>query len=91
MREFMRNKKEHLDEKATARFEPMPGQPGQIDWAFFEDYLVLEGGKMKKLYCFLIVLGYSRMRYTKRDWLAERVPVVQHETGGHQAAAETGG
>lgn len=29
----------------------------------FEDHLVLEDGKMKKLYYLLIVLGYSRMRY----------------------------
>jgi transposase len=63
VREFVRNKKEQLDEKATVRFETMPGQQGQVDWAFFEDHLVLEDGKLKKLYCFLMVLGYSRMRY----------------------------
>ena len=63
VREFVRNKKEQLDEKATVRFETMPGQQGQVDWAFFEDHVVLEAGKMKKLYCFLMILGYSRMRY----------------------------
>lgn len=41
----------------------MPGLQGQVDWAFFEDHIVLEAGKPKKLYCFLMVLGYSRMRY----------------------------
>lgn len=63
VREFVRNKKEHLDEKATVRFETMPGLQGQMDWAFFEDHVVPEDGKLKKLYCFLMILGYSRIRY----------------------------
>jgi transposase len=63
VREYVRNKKEHLDEKATVRFETMPGLQGQMDWAYFEDYAVSEDGKLKKLYCFLLILGYSRMRY----------------------------
>ena len=36
---------------------------GRWNWGFFEDHLVYEDGKWKKLYCFLIILGYSRMRY----------------------------
>ena len=56
-------KKMDLDEKATVRFETMPGLQGQMDWAYFEDHAVLEDGKVKKLYCFLLILGYSRMRY----------------------------
>jgi len=63
VREYVRNKKEQLDEKATVRFETMPGLQGQMDWAHFEDYTALEDGREKKLYCFLLVLGYSRMRY----------------------------
>ena len=35
----------------------------QVDWAFFEDYKVRENDEEKKLYCFLMILGYSRMRY----------------------------
>lgn len=63
VREYVRHRKEQNDEKATVRFETMPGLQGQMDWAFFEDHTVLEGGKVKKLYCFLLILGYSRMRY----------------------------
>jgi len=63
VKHYVRGKKGQLDEKATVRFETMPGLQGQVDWAFFEDHVVLEDGKMKKLYCFLMVLGYSRMRY----------------------------
>ena len=63
VKEYVRGKKMDLDEKATVRFETMPGKQGQMDWGFFEDHLVYEDGKWKKLYCFVMVLGYSRMRY----------------------------
>jgi transposase len=63
VKEYVRGQKKDLEEKATVRFETMPGLQGQVDWAFFEDHIVLEAGKPKKLYCFLMVLGYSRMRY----------------------------
>lgn len=63
VKEYVRGKKMDFNEKATVRFETMPGQQGQVDWGFFENYTVNEDGKEKKLYCFLMVLGYSRMRY----------------------------
>lgn len=63
VKEYVRGKKKNFNEKATVRFETMPGQQGQVDWGFFEEYTVMEEGKEKKLYCFLMVLGYSRMRY----------------------------
>ena len=34
VREYVRNKKEQFEEKATVRFETMPGLQGQMDWAF---------------------------------------------------------
>ena len=60
---YVSSRKMDLNEKATVRFETMPGKQGQTDWGFFEDHLVYEDGKWKKLYCFLMILGYSRMRY----------------------------
>ncbi len=63
VKEYVRGKKMDMDEKATVRFETMPGKQGQMDWGFFEDHLVYEDGKWKKLYCFLMILGYSRMRH----------------------------
>jgi len=59
----VRHKKEQFDEKATVRFETMPGLQGQMDRAYFEEHTVSEDGRTKKLYCFLVILGYSRMRY----------------------------
>jgi transposase len=63
VKEYVRSKKKDLDEKATVRFETAPGLQAQVDWAFFEDHIVMEAGASKQLYCFLMVLGYSRMRY----------------------------
>ena len=42
VREYVRGKKEQLNEKATVRFETMPGKQGQMDWGFFEDHTVYE-------------------------------------------------
>jgi len=63
VKEYVRCRKMDLNEKATVRFETMPGLQGQMDWAYFEDHTVIEDGMIKKLYCFLLILGYSRMRY----------------------------
>ena len=63
VRQYVATRKAALNEKATVRFETMPGLQGQVDWGFFENYKVLENGESRKLYCFLMVLGYSRMRY----------------------------
>lgn len=63
VRQYVSTRKADLNEKATVRFETIPGLQGQVDWGFFENYKVLENGEYKKLYCFLMILGYSRMRY----------------------------
>jgi Transposase and inactivated derivatives len=63
VKRYVRGKKEQFEEKATVRFETTPGLQGQVDWAFFENYRVKEGGQERKLYCFLMILGYSRARY----------------------------
>ena len=60
---YVSSRKMGLNEKATVRFETTSGKQGQMDWGFFEDHLVYEDGRWKKLYCFLMILGYSRMRY----------------------------
>lgn len=42
---YVSSRKMDLNEKATVRFETMPGKQGQMDWGFFEDHLVYEDGK----------------------------------------------
>lgn len=63
IKDYVRTKKKDLNDKATVRFETVPGLQAQVDWGFFENYHVYENGVEKKLYCFLMILGYSRNRY----------------------------
>ncbi len=63
VKNYVRTIKVENNKKATVRFETMPGLQAQVDWGFFENYYVEENGLYKKLYCFLMILGYSRMRY----------------------------
>ncbi len=46
---------------AVYRYETKPGVQAQVDWSEFGTVEI--DGRIKKLYCFDMVLGYSRMRY----------------------------
>lgn len=48
--------------KTTVRFETLPGKQGQVDWGHFGTFKDTDNSE-KNLYCFLMILGYSRMRY----------------------------
>lgn len=61
LREFVRPLKKQLIRRVTERFETMPGRQAQIDWG--ECGTIEVGGERKKLYLFVMVLGYSRMLY----------------------------
>lgn len=58
---FTRGIKKKNNSKATVRFETLPGEQSQVDWARFGSFNYL--GKMYNLYCFLMILGYSRYKY----------------------------
>ena len=61
LREFVRPLKEALIRRVTERFETLPGRQAQMDWG--ECGAIQVGGERKKLYVFVLVLGYSRMTY----------------------------
>lgn len=64
VQKYVKNVKKDFNKSVTVRFETLPGEQGQVDWGFFENYKVIdEFGIERKLYCFLMILGYSRMRY----------------------------
>lgn len=48
---------------AVMRFETLPGQQGQVDWGHFGEIYDIELKKTVKVYCFFMILGYSRMKY----------------------------
>lgn len=53
-----------LMEKATVRFETLPGEQAQVDWAEAGSF-VDETGKMRKVYAFIMILSFSRMLYVE--------------------------
>jgi len=53
------SEKMQISKKATVRFETPAGDQAQFDWA---EYWMYVGGKKIKIYCFTMVLSYSRMK-----------------------------
>lgn len=46
--------------RPVQRYETPPGRQLQVDWG---EFTYLDAGKLRKVYGFVAVLGYSRMRY----------------------------
>lgn len=63
LKDFVRTIKADYNRRAVMRFETLPGQQAQVDWGHFGKIEV--NGKRKDLYCFLMILGYSRTRFVK--------------------------
>jgi transposase len=61
VRRYVRQIRAQCKTKAVYRFETEPGQQAQVDLGEFGR--IKENGKEQKLYCFSIILGYSRIRY----------------------------
>jgi len=63
VRRYVKTVKEQRDRTAYIRFETMPGQQAQVD---FGDFQVVEpDGTTSTVYCFFMVLGYSRHLYVE--------------------------
>ena len=61
LKDFVREIKAKQGIPAVYRFETKPGVQAQVDWSEFGKVMI--DGEIKTLYCFNMVLGYSRMRY----------------------------
>jgi len=59
--QFVHSIKGTIGVKAIYRFETRPGKQSQVDWS--EVAKVTVDGRTRKLYCFNMILGYSRMKY----------------------------
>lgn len=73
LREHIRPMKQEFVRRLTERFETLPGQQAQIDWG--ECGMVMVDGERRKLYVFVMVLGYSRMTYA-RFTTSTKLPVL---------------
>lgn len=61
VKDFVQPHRAQPKKQATRRFETAPGKQAQMDWAEVGVYDV--DGRPQKIYAFLLVLGYSRMKY----------------------------
>ena len=60
---FVREIKKDLKTKAVIRFETLPGQQAQVDWAYCGQIYDRLENRYINVYCFLMILGYSRTKY----------------------------
>ena len=63
VKDFVQKVRPEQGISAVLRYETKPGVQAQVDWA--EMGTVEVDGKGKKLFCFNMILGYSRMRYVE--------------------------
>ncbi|MBU4406849.1 MAG: IS21 family transposase [Thermoplasmatales archaeon] len=63
LRRYVSKVRDGLRTKAVYRFETEPGHQAQVDWG--DCGKIKQSGKESKLYCFSMILGYSRMRYVE--------------------------
>jgi len=63
LRDHVRPMKARLVRRVVERFETRPGLQAQLDWG--ECGYIQVGAERKKLYVFVLVLGYSRMMYAR--------------------------
>ena len=75
LREFMHPLRPVVSAKATVRFETAPGEQAQIDLGAFP-YLDPQGHR-RKVWCFAMVLAYSRMLYLEFIRAADQRHILQ--------------
>jgi len=63
VKQYVRSIRPEVPKPAVYRFETKPGKQAQVDWGLCGNVEI--DGKTRKLYCFGMVLGYSRMRYVE--------------------------
>jgi transposase len=57
--------KKEFKNNAYVRFETLPGEQAQVDWGYMGKIYDYELQKEIKVYCFLMILGYSRTLYVE--------------------------
>lgn len=61
VKDYVRKVRPEYGVVAVLRYETKPGVQSQVDWSEFGRVEI--DGQTRKLYCFNMILGYSRMRY----------------------------
>jgi len=63
VKDFIKEVRPKQGVPAILRYETKPGVQAQVDWG--ELGTIEVDGTLKKLFCFNMILGYSRMRYVE--------------------------
>ena len=61
--QYVRPRRRRRQPKATVRFETSPGEQAQVDWGSFS--YIGEDGRKRRLWAFVMVLGWSRAIYVE--------------------------
>lgn len=61
VKDFVQPYREARRAQATVRYETEPGEQAQVDWGHFG--LIEHNGRQRKLYAFVMTLGWSRAMY----------------------------
>jgi transposase len=86
VRSFVHDHRPPRESVATVRYETEPGEQAQVDWASFGT--IEHEGKRRRLYAFLMTLGWSRAMYleftvsTKATWWLRCHVHAFHYLGG---------
>lgn len=82
VRRYVESIKKDRDKVAYVRFETMPGQQAQVDFGDFQ--IECADGSKLTVYCFIMVLGFSRKMYVEfidRCTMANFLKCHQHAFG----------
>ena len=63
LRVFIQPHRQSVVSKASIRYETPPGKQAQVDWGEFK--LTCADGSFRKVHAFVMILGYSRMKYVE--------------------------
>lgn len=85
---FVNIEKKALRKQAILRFETLPGEQAQVDWGYFGEIYDQEQKRRIKLYCFFMILGYSRALYIE---FFERAHIENFLIGHNNAFKYFGG
>jgi len=75
VKDFVRKVRPKLGVPAVLRYETKPGVQAQVDWG--ELGTVEVDGNFKKLFCFSMILGYSRMRFVEFTLSTDTPTLIQ--------------
>jgi len=75
VKEYVRKIRPSAGIPAVLRYETKPGVQAQVDWG--ECNRIEVDGQLRRLYCFSMILGYSRMRYMEFTLATDVYTLIQ--------------